>query len=243
MTQPENRRTDGADRTRVLPVGNQGDRSDPADSQVTAVHPVDRQDTLPGPTRSYAAPDPGPGPASGQPHGRPEQPRQTWQPDGPAAGPTAPAWSTRPVAVRRSDPFAAFLLVLAGLAAGVSLLVPWVPDGATGLELARTAVEQLGEGWTTVFDTGFWQPITVLGGGALLLLLGLLVLLPARAHRTLGLLALLVAGAVVAAVLVPLVDVDWQLDVLDLGFYFALGVAALGLLGALKALLTPPKLR
>ena len=46
-----------------------------------------------------------------------------------------------------------------------------------------------------------------------------------------------------AAVLVPSYDRDWQLGTFDLGFYFALGVAGLGLLGALKALLTGPKVR
>ncbi len=71
----------------------------------------------------------------------------------------------------------------------------------------------------------------------------LLLLVPARAHRFLGLLALVVAGVVVAAVLVPLADRAWQPGRFAVGFWFALGTAGAGLLGACKALLTGPKLR
>ena len=147
------------------------------------------------------------------------------------------------MAVRRGDAFGALCLLLAGVAAALSLLLPWTPDGPTGLDLAGDVVDQARTGWTGLLDRGLWQPGAVLAGGAVLVLLGLLLLVPARAHRTLGVLALLVAGVVVAAVLVPAYDRDWQPDAFDLGFAFALGVAGLGLLGALKALLTGPKIR
>jgi hypothetical protein len=77
--------------------------------------------------------------------------------------------------------------------------------------------------------------------GGLLLLLGLLLLVPARAHRTVGVLALLVAVAAAAAVLVVLADGGWRLDRFGAGTRCAVAVAALGLLGALKAMLTPPR--
>lgn len=212
------------DRTRVDHAP--GDR---LSEQTTAVHPLplpqqQRDETLPGTTRAAHVP-----PA-----------RETWSPDSDVDR-TTPAWSTEPVAVRRSDPFAAFLLLLAGVAAGVSLLLPWTPDGSTGLELLRDGISQLTSSWTGVFDNGLWQPLVVLFGGALLFVLGLLVLIPAKAHRFLGVLALLVALTVVAAVLVPLADARWDLGSFDLGFYAAIGVAGLGVLGALKAALTGTK--
>ncbi|MCO7222227.1 hypothetical protein [Klenkia sp. PcliD-1-E] len=228
MSQPDD------DRTRAFPAASDPARRtpdpapDPADQQTTDVHPVAplRQGTAPAPVAPQPAPQAAP---------------QTWRP--PADQATAPAWSTKPVAVRRADSFGALCLLLAGVAAALSLLLPWVPDGATGLELARRVVDQATTDWTGLFSTGLWQPGAVLAGGALLFLLGLLLLVPARAHRFLGLLALLVAGTAVAGVLVPLAGRAWQPGRFDVGFWFALGTAGLGLLGAFKALLTGPKLR
>ena len=155
------------------------------------------------------------------------------------AGATAPDYSPRPVAVRRSDVLAGLLLVLAGAAAAVSLLLPWLADDdASGLDLVRRGLTELGDGPGGLVDTGFWQPLTVVGGGGVLLLLGLLMFLPAKRHRLLGMLALLVSAAVAAAVLVPLTRSGWDLGTFDLGFWLACAVAVLGLLGALKALLT-----
>ena len=151
---------------------------------------------------------------------------------------TTPQYSTRPVAVRRPDPLAALLLVLAGIAAGVSLVLHWVPDGGpTGWTLLRNAFDDLG----AIFGNGLWQPTVIVLGGGALFVLGLLMLVPARAHRILGLLALLVSGGVIAGVLVPLADADWHVGDFAIGFYLAMAVAALGLLGSLKALLTGPK--
>jgi hypothetical membrane protein len=124
------------------------------------------------------------------------------------------------------------------MVAAASLLVTWLAQSqATGWTLLRDAFRDLGG----LSGTGLWQPLAIIVGGGLLFLLGLLVLAPARTHRTLGLLALLVTGAVGAGVLVPLVDAKWHLGVFDLGFFLGIAVTVLGLIGALKALLTGPR--
>jgi hypothetical protein len=159
-----------------------------------------------------------------------------------ASAVTSPDYSPRPVAIRRPDVLAALFMILAGAAAGISLLLRWLTtDDATGLDLVRRGLDDLGVGFGELIDTGFWQPLIVVVGGGVLLVLGLLAFVPARRHRALGLIALLVTGAVAAAVLVPLVQADWDLGVFDLGFWFAVGVAVLGLLGSLKAVFTGHK--
>lgn len=242
MTEPDRHDTDGAtssaaDPTRpVAPAADPATRppGDPVSEQTTAVHPLPQQprdETLPGTARS---------PFADAPSGR-----ATWHPEptpGERQDQTRPEWSTTPVAVRRSDSLAAFLLLLSGIAAGVSLLLPWTPDGPTGLDLLRDGLDTLGQDWTQVFSDGLWQPLGVLFGGGVLVVLGLLLLVPAKAHRFLGVLALLVAFVVVAAVLVPLAEAGWDLAAFGPGFYAALAVAGLGLLGALKAALTGKKL-
>jgi len=151
------------------------------------------------------------------------------------AGATAPEYSDRPVAVRRPDLLAALLLVLAGVAAAISLVLPWVQGrSATGLDLVRRGFSSLGH----LADTGLWQPLVIVLGGGVLFVLGLLVAVPARSHRFLGAVALVVTAFVAAGVLVPLADAHWHSRVFDLGFWFAGAVAVLGLLGGLKALLT-----
>jgi hypothetical protein len=160
------------------------------------------------------------------------------------ATPTTPDYSPRPVAVRRADVLAGLLLLLAAAAAAISLLFRWLADrDDTGIDLVRRGIDDARDGFGTVIDTGFWQPLTVVGGGALLLVLGLLMLLPAKRHRVLGLIALLVSAAVAAAVLVPLFRSGWDLSTFDIGFWLACAVAVLGLLGALKAVLTGRKFR
>ena len=152
---------------------------------------------------------------------------------------TTPDYSPRPVAVRRPDVLGGLLLLAAGAAAAVSLLLRWLDgDDATGWDLVRRGSTDLGDGFGTLVDTGFWQPLVVVLGGAVLLVLGLLLFLPAKRHRLLGLLALLVTAAVAAAVLVPLVQAGWDVDTFRTGFWCAVAVAVLGLLGGLKALLT-----
>jgi hypothetical protein len=156
---------------------------------------------------------------------------------------TTPQYSTQPVKVRRADPLAALLLILAGIAAGVSLLLSWLPgDSTRGWDILKLGFSTIGdEGWGELFSSGLWQPMAVMLGGGVLFILGLLMLAPARSHRFLGLLALLVSLGIAAGVLVPLADDGWDLSDFRLGFLFAIAVAVLGLLGSLKALLTGPK--
>lgn len=190
---------------------------------------TDRQETSPGMPRAaaggasaYGAPGTGSGPAAG----------------------TTPDYTPRPVAVRRPDLLAGLLLLLAGAAAAVSLPLPWLPaDDAGGLDLVRRGLDDLGSGPGELVSTGFWQPLTVVLGGGVLLVLGLLLFLPARRHRFLGLLALLVTAAVAAAVLVPLVQAGFAPGDFRAGFWCAAAVAVLGLLGALKALVTGSRTR
>jgi len=154
---------------------------------------------------------------------------------------TAPEYRAAPVVVRRADSIAGLLLLLAGIAAGVSLLVVWVNGGATGLDLVRDGFDDLTSAPRQLVDQDTWQPLAVVLGGAALFVLGLLVFIPAKTHRFLGVLALLVTLVVAAGVLVPLADADWDLEGWAVGAWFTVTVGALGFLGALKALMTGPK--
>jgi hypothetical protein len=154
-------------------------------------------------------------------------------------GSTAPDHPESPRPERRQDPVAALLLLLAGIATGFSLLLRWLADdGVTGLTLVKDGFTSLGDGVREVMATGYVQPLTIVLGGGVLFLLGLLLLVPARRHRFVGLLALVVALLVTVAVLVPLAIAGWDLGFFTIGFWFAIAVAVLGLLGALKALIT-----
>jgi hypothetical protein len=151
---------------------------------------------------------------------------------------TSPQYSDAPVAFRGPESLGGLLLILAGVAAAISLLLDWLADDdVSGWALVRDGFDDLGG----MFDTGMWQPLAVVLGGGVLFVLGLLLWLPMRTHRFFGVLALLVTGAVTAGVLVPLVDADWDLGVFGPGFWCAIAVAVLGLLGSLKALFTGPK--
>jgi hypothetical protein len=150
-------------------------------------------------------------------------------------GATQPVYSSEPVAYRGPESLGGLLLILAGIAAALSLVLDWVTDADdTGWDLVREGLEDLGG----VVDDGLWQPLAVVLGGGVLLVLGILMWLPARSHRFLGLLGLIVSGLIVWAVVVPLDDAGWELDIFGPGFWCALAVAALGVLGSLKALLT-----
>src|SRR3954462_16032680 len=82
-------------------------------------------------------------------------------PDSPtpaAPASTAPEYATGPVAFRRPDVAAALLLVLAGVAAGISLLLRWLSArDDSGMELVRRGFSEFGH----LGDTGFWQPLAV----------------------------------------------------------------------------------
>ncbi|MDP9392427.1 MAG: hypothetical protein M3P89_13920 [Actinomycetota bacterium] len=152
---------------------------------------------------------------------------------------TAPEHASAQGAPRRQDPVGSLLLLVSGIAAGISLLLRWLADSdITGLSLVRDGFSALGRGVGSVLSTGYVQPLTVVLGGGVLFLLGLLLLVPARRHRAVGLLALVVALLVAVAVLVPLAIAGWALSFFGVGFWFAIAVAVLGLLGGLKALLT-----
>jgi hypothetical protein len=153
---------------------------------------------------------------------------------------TRPEYSDRPVAVRGPESLGGLLLILAGIAAALSLLLDWI-DGrsVSGWTLVRAGLADLGG----LFDDGLWQPVAIVLGGGVLFLLGILMWLPMRSHRFLGLLGLLVSAVVAAGVLVPLSDAHWDLGAFAIGFWFGIAVAVLGLLGSLKAILTGPKVR
>jgi hypothetical protein len=151
---------------------------------------------------------------------------------------TAPPYSDRPVAFRGPESLGGLLLILAGIAAGISLLLDWLERGdVSGWGLLRAAFDDLGD----AFSSGLWQPLVIVCGGGVLFVLGLLMWFPARSHRFLGVLGFLVSLAVTAAVLVPLVDADWDLGFFGPGFWCAIAVAVLGLLGSLKAMLSRPR--
>ncbi|MGR7025356.1 hypothetical protein [Geodermatophilus sp. URMC 62] len=150
--------------------------------------------------------------------------------------------SDRLAYVRRPDLVGGLLLLLAGVADAASVWLPWDRDGdVSGLSLVVRAVDAAPEGIAELGRTGLWQPAAVAAGGVVLLVLGLLLLRPARGHRVSGVLALGVALAVAAAVVGRLVDVGWDARSFGPGAWCAVAVAGLGALGALKAVLTAPR--
>jgi hypothetical protein len=155
----------------------------------------------------------------GQPDDGPDVDRAPWAIGRTAARPaddptaTRPDYRDAPVVVRRSDDLAALCLLLAGIAAGVSLLVVWVHGGPSGLDMVQAGVRDLRVGPRAMVDRDHWQGPAV------------------------------VAGVVAAGVLVPLSDADWQYGRFAIGGWFTVAAGALGLLGALKALLTGPHRR
>jgi hypothetical protein len=144
------------------------------------------------------------------------------------------------VVVRRADPIAAGALVLAGVAANVSLVLSWAPgDGPTGLTLVRRGVEALSAGEA---PSGVWQPPVVVLGGFVLVLLGFLMLAPTRAHRLVGVLALTVALVAGAAVILLVADLGLTADQFGPGMWCAVAIPVLGILGSVKAMLTVPRI-
>jgi hypothetical protein len=192
----------------------------------------DRHDTTPG-IPAVGAPPAGTGPVSGSgAHAYPAEENHY----------TAPQYTTQPVAVRRPDVLAGLLLLLAGGAAAVSLFLDWLPGkNITGLDLVRDGFSAFARSTGNGFSSGLWQPLMVILGGGVLALLGLLLFVPARSHRFLGALALVVTLGIVAAILVPLAKAQWDFGQFDTGFWFAIAVAGLGLLGSLTALATGRK--
>ncbi|MGY1649732.1 hypothetical protein [Geodermatophilus sp. SYSU D01119] len=144
--------------------------------------------------------------------------------------------------VRHPDVAGGVLLLLAGVAGAASAWLPWERGGeTTGLDLVARAVGAARDGVAGLGPTGLWQPAAVAAGSAVLVVLGLLLLRPARGHRVSGVLALAVALAGAAAVAGRLVDAGWDAASLGPGVWCAAAVAGLGVLGALKAMLTAPR--
>ncbi len=146
------------------------------------------------------------------------------------------AYAAEPVAVRRPDPFAGLLMVLSGVGIGISLLLNWFAD-ASGYDIFRGGLDNAG----SFLRDGVWQPLVIVFGAAVLFLVGLTAFIPGRSRRALGLIAALVAVAMVAAVMTALVNTDFDLSRFEPGFHVVIAAVALGLLGALKAAVTPPK--
>ncbi len=193
----------------------------PGRRAVTAVHPVRCR---PAGHRVVAT-----SPSAPRPGGAAPAPIHVQRPGGlrPTPDATAPAWSTKPVAVRRPDPAGALLLLLAGVAAGLSLALPWTPGGATGYGLA---VDVSSTHRRPRLDRPvrhrLWQPGRC-SPVAPAVRARLLLLVPRPRPPAPRVLALVVAAVVVAAVVVPAAAQRWQPDGFDLGFAFALAVAGL----------------
>ncbi|MBA3338486.1 MAG: hypothetical protein H0T54_01820 [Geodermatophilaceae bacterium] len=146
------------------------------------------------------------------------------------------AYAAEPVAVRRPDSVAGLLLILAGLGIGISLLLDWFVDGK-GYDIFKFGLDNAG----SFFSDGVWQPLVIVFGGAVLLLIGLIAFIPGKSRRAMGLIALLIAAAIVAAVLTALITAKFDFSAFKPGFIVVIAAAVLALLGALKAAVTPPK--
>jgi hypothetical protein len=173
-----------------------------------------------------------------------EFPEEDDEAEPPATGSEAAVSADSPalLIIRRADPIGAGALVLAGVAANVSLSLSWSPgEGPSGLSLVRRGGEALSAGVGEAARSGVWQPLAVVLSGGLLVVLGFLLFVPARAHRFVGLLALVVALSAAAAVVLLITDTDLVDDRFGPGMWCAVAVPVLGGLGALKAMLTAPR--
>jgi hypothetical protein len=142
--------------------------------------------------------------------------------------------------LRSADPSAGSLLLVAGAAGGMSLFLPWLQHGEDlGLALVQRALES--GGLDELARSGLLLPVGAVLGGGVLFLLGLLAFRPARSHRVIGVAALLVSLGVAAGIVVRVADVGWDELRTDPGILCAVVLAGAGVLGALKAMLTPPE--
>ena len=100
----------------------------------------------------------------------------------PQADRTVPQYSDRPVASRGPESLGGLLLLLAGIAAGLSLLMDWLAgNDISGWGLVRNGFDDLGN----IFDEGLWQPLAIVLGGGVLFVLGILLWLPMRSRTLL----------------------------------------------------------
>ena len=167
-----------------------------------------------------------------------------WVEQRPAVAETPAEPQIRLVTVQRPDPIAGIALLLAALAAIVSLWLPWGRgQGDTGWSLVRRALAVADAGAVDLGRSPLWQPLAIVLAGALLLLVGLFLFLPAPTHRVVGVLSLLVATGAATAVLFWVAEAGWNSARLGPGMWVAVAVPVLGILGALKAMLTTPRVR
>lgn len=160
-----------------------------------------------------------------------------------------------------ADPWASLLLLIAGLAALVQLVLPWrsarlpATVGPGGADPDPT-IQAIGVGgWrfyralhdvtpaTFELTLGRYIVLGVAGAGLALVLLGLLCLLPID-HRPFGTVALLVSGFCVLGCVFLLarartffgVGLNGLFDQAQPGFYVLLAAGLIGVAGAFKAL-------
>ena len=144
--------------------------------------------------------------------------------------------------LRRPDAAAGSMLLIGGTAGGMSLFLPWVQHGEVlGLWLVIAAADPASAGPAELVRSGLLLPVAVALGGGVLFVLGLLAFRPARTHRATGVAALFVSLAVASGVVVRVADAGTTAVLTDPGVLCAIVVAASGLLGALKAMLTTPR--
>ena len=142
--------------------------------------------------------------------------------------------------LRKPDPGAGSLLMVAGAAGGMSLFLPWVLHGQElGLTLVRRGLESADVG--DLLGSGLALPLAVAVGGGVLFLLGLVAFRPARSHRAVGVIAMIVSLAVATGIVVRVADLGWDALRTDPGILCAVVLSGSGVLGALKAMLTAPE--
>jgi hypothetical protein len=138
------------------------------------------------------------------------------------------------------DAYAGTLLMVAGTAGGMSLFLPWVQhDRELGLALVRRSLES--GNLDGLERSGLLLPLVVAGAACVLFVLGLLAFRPARTHRLVGVAALVVSLGVATGIVVRVADGGWDPLRTDPGALCAVVLAGCGVLGALKAMLTPPE--
>ena len=153
----------------------------------------------------------------------------------PPTGPTAPPYSTRRSRSAGPDVSRAACCSSWPVSRAVSLLLRWVHgDDTTGWTWS-SRLRRPSATWSAPASGSRWRSCWAV---ACCSSLGLLLLVPARSHRFLGVLALLVSLVVVAGVLVPLADATGSSAPSTSASGSPSRSPSLGLLGSLKALLT-----
>jgi len=128
-------------------------------------------------------------------------------------------------------------MVLAGLGVGASLLVEWF-SGINGLDLFTDSWQLLGESPSDAV----WQALVIVLGAAIILVIGLSAFVRAKSRQAVGLIALFITGAMSASVVtlfLRLTEVDFEL--IRPGFYVVIAATVLGLIGAVRCAVTPPR--